>query len=346
LPIHWTEATKFPETATHAIDFGPGGLSGIGPLTACNMDGRGVRVVVVGERGKGDAELYSAQGVKYEDWWSKRWAAGLVRTRFVFKFHVLSTISNIVFAHSDGTMYIDTPFSRLLGKPPIMVAGMTPTTVKGGFVSAILDAGYHVELAGGGHYNATALRTKVAEITSKIPAGVGITLNSLYINPRQFGFQLPLWQEMRREGLPIEGFCVAAGIPSTEKAAEITHSGRLALNTSLSSPEVSMGSVKLSTSLLVTLTSLSFFSRLEAVLEAIIPSRTSTNPFSPPTVQYAVMAIFPLWLDLVLALQTMFGHIYRETGPSRHMACSRCRLMASFLPAALWSPRKLIRAHL
>ena len=26
---------------------------------------------------------------------------------------------------------------------------------------------------------------------------------------------------MRKEGLPIEGFCVAAGIPSTEKAAEI-----------------------------------------------------------------------------------------------------------------------------
>lgn len=111
--------------------------------------------------------------------------------------------------------------SRLLGKAPIMVAGMTPTTVKAGFVSAVLDAGYHVELAGGGHYNPSALRTKVAEIQSKIPAGVGLTLNSLYINPRQFTFQLPLWQEMRREGVPIEGFCVAAGIPTTEKAVEI-----------------------------------------------------------------------------------------------------------------------------
>jgi enoyl reductase-like protein len=27
---------------------------------------------------------------------------------------------------------------------------------------------------------------------------------------------------MKREGLPVEGFCVAAGIPSAEKAAEIT----------------------------------------------------------------------------------------------------------------------------
>ena len=30
-PIHWTKATEFPESATHAIDFGPGGMSGIGP---------------------------------------------------------------------------------------------------------------------------------------------------------------------------------------------------------------------------------------------------------------------------------------------------------------------------
>jgi fatty acid synthase subunit alpha len=102
-----------------------------------------------------------------------------------------------------------------------MVAGMTPSTVKAGFVSAVLDAGYHIELAGGGHYSAGALRAKVAEIQQNVPAGVGLTLNSLYINPRQFTFQYPLWQELRKEGLPIEGFCVAAGIPTTEKAAEI-----------------------------------------------------------------------------------------------------------------------------
>jgi fatty acid synthase subunit alpha, fungi type len=122
--------------------------------------------------------------------------------------------------NSDGTIHIDTPYSRLLGKPnppPIMVAGMTPSTAKAGFVSAILSAGFHVELAGGGHYSPDAIRTKVAEIQSQIPAGVGITFNSLYINPRQFMLQLPLWQEMGEEGLPI----VAAGIPRTEKAVEI-----------------------------------------------------------------------------------------------------------------------------
>ena len=45
-----------------------------------------------------------------------------------------------------------------------MVAGMTPSTVKAGFVGAILNAGFHVELAGDGHYNAAAVSAKVAEI--------------------------------------------------------------------------------------------------------------------------------------------------------------------------------------
>lgn len=81
LPIHWAKATNFPESATHAIDFGSGGVSGIGPLTARNFDGRGIRVIVVGERGRGDAELYSSVEVKYEEWWNKRWSPNLIRTR-------------------------------------------------------------------------------------------------------------------------------------------------------------------------------------------------------------------------------------------------------------------------
>ncbi|KAF8805625.1 hypothetical protein BYT27DRAFT_7212868 [Phlegmacium glaucopus] len=47
-PIHWTKATNFSETTTHAIDFGPGGLSDIGLLTARNLNGCGVRVIVAG----------------------------------------------------------------------------------------------------------------------------------------------------------------------------------------------------------------------------------------------------------------------------------------------------------
>lgn len=82
-PIHWTKATAFPASATHAIDFGPGGASGIGPLTARNLEGRGVRVVVPGERGKLGSEIYAAEGTKQETKWVERWSPKLVKTRSV-----------------------------------------------------------------------------------------------------------------------------------------------------------------------------------------------------------------------------------------------------------------------
>lgn len=80
--MNWVNATNFPETATHALDFGPGGISGVGPLTARNLAGRGVRVIVIGDKSKGAAELYDGQSVKREIQW-KQYTPSLVRTRYV-----------------------------------------------------------------------------------------------------------------------------------------------------------------------------------------------------------------------------------------------------------------------
>jgi hypothetical protein len=43
--------------------------------------------------------------------------------------------------YNDSEIHLYTPYSRLLGKLPSMVVGLTPSTVKAGFVSAVLDAG-------------------------------------------------------------------------------------------------------------------------------------------------------------------------------------------------------------
>ncbi len=201
--IYWTVAAAFTDTsATHCIDFGTGGLSGIGGLTARNLEGKGVHVLVPSGKHARSHELYGLREVRTETRWIDTYAPKLVKSR------------------ATGKLLIDTPMSRVLGRPNIMVPGMTPSTVQTGFNAATLNAGYHIELAGGGHYNAKALRARVADIQSKTEPGQGLTLNCLYINQRQWGFQLPLWQEMRKEGLPLQGFCVAAGIPSAEKAKE------------------------------------------------------------------------------------------------------------------------------
>ena len=49
---------------------------------------------------------------------------------------------------------IETAFTRLTGKPPVLLAGMTPTTVDPEIVAAAANAGYWAELAGGGQVTA------------------------------------------------------------------------------------------------------------------------------------------------------------------------------------------------
>jgi fatty acid synthase subunit beta len=107
-PIYWsTKATNFPLTASHALDFGTGGSSGIGSLCVRNWEGRGIRTIMVGNRAEGVGAGSEAWGgvVHREERWDQKFRPRLVKT-------------------SDGKIHIDTPFSRLLNKPPLMVAGM------------------------------------------------------------------------------------------------------------------------------------------------------------------------------------------------------------------------------
>lgn len=207
-PVHWEKATTFPG-ATHILDFGPGGRAGLGALISRAKEGTGLRVVLVGvnepfssEIGS-RAELFdrSLNSIKFGLDWGKEHAPRLIR-------------------NSAGQTFISTKFSRLLGLPPIFVAGMTPTTVHWDFVSATMNAGYHIELAGGGYHNAQGLRTALARVQESILPGRGITINLIYVNPRAMAWQIPLIKSLRAEGVPIEGLTIGAGIPSLAVAKE------------------------------------------------------------------------------------------------------------------------------
>ena len=71
----------------------------------------------------------SEHAVKYAVNWLKEHGPKLVRTK-------------------QGETFVDTKFSRLLGRPPVMVARMTPCTVLWDFVAATINARYQIELAG------------------------------------------------------------------------------------------------------------------------------------------------------------------------------------------------------
>ena len=208
-PVNWEKATVFPQ-ATHILDFGPGGISGLGVLTNRNKDGTGVRVILAGTIDGANAEVgYKPEifdrdfehAVKYAVDWVKVHGPKLVKT-------------------SVGQTFVDTKMSRLLGLPPVMVAGMTPTTVPWDFVAATINAGYEIELAGGGYYNEKSMTEAVNKIEKAIPAGRGITINLIYVNPRAMNWQIPLIGKLRSDGVPIEGLTIGAGVPSIEVANE------------------------------------------------------------------------------------------------------------------------------
>ena len=207
-PVDWERATVFPG-ATHIVDFGPGGISGLGVLTNRNKDGTGVRVVLAGAIDGTNNEVgYKPElfdrddhAVQYAIDWVKEFGPRLVK-------------------NAAGQTFVDTKMSRLLGIPPVMVAGMTPTTVPWDLVAATMRAGYHIELAGGGYYNAASMTEAISRIEKAIPPGRGITVNLIYVNPRAMAWQIPLIGRLRADGVPIEGLTIGAGVPSIEVANE------------------------------------------------------------------------------------------------------------------------------
>lgn len=207
--VNWEKATVF-ENATHVLDFGPGGVSGLGILTSRNKEGTGVRVILAGTvSGSANDVGYKPEifdrdeehAVKYAIDWVKEYGPRLIK-------------------NSNGQTFVDTKMSRLLGIPPVMVAGMTPCTVPWDFVAATMQAGYHIELAGGGYFDPGMMTTALLNIEKAIPAGRGIGVNLIYVNPRAMAWQIPMLGRLRAEGVPIEGLTIGAGVPSIEVAQE------------------------------------------------------------------------------------------------------------------------------
>ncbi|KAJ2391410.1 fatty acid synthase alpha subunit Lsd1, partial [Coemansia sp. RSA 2611] len=219
LPVDWPQATRHPDT-TYIVDFGPGGLSGFGLLAYKNIEGMGIPVICAGalvSRSSkpylgSKADLYRADlaDVTTVSNWLAEFGPKLVRT-----------------AHDDQ-LHIDTPMSRILGAPTVMVAGMSPTTTNENFAAAISNAGYHVELGCGGIFTESDMERKIDSLVKLTKPGQGITLNCIYIDQRQWSFQYPALLRLRSKGVPIAGLCIGGGVPSLDSAATIIDSLRSA----------------------------------------------------------------------------------------------------------------------
>lgn len=108
--------------------------------------------------------------------------------------------------------------------PPVFVPGMTPTTVEAPIVSAAANAGFVAELAGGGQVTERILRTRLDEICETLEPGRGIVFNALYLDAYLWRLHFgpgKLVEKLRREGYPILGVTISAGIPPVDEAVRL-----------------------------------------------------------------------------------------------------------------------------
>jgi fatty acid synthase len=124
----------------------------------------------------------------------------------------------------DGSVKLSTKFTRLTGRSPILLAGMTPTTVDAKIVAAAANAGHWAELAGGGQVTEEIFEGRIAELTQLLEPGRAVQFNSLFLDPYLWKLQVGgkrLVQKARQSGAPIDGVVVSAGIPDLEEAVEL-----------------------------------------------------------------------------------------------------------------------------
>ena len=124
----------------------------------------------------------------------------------------------------DGSVKLSTKFTRLTGRSPVLLAGMTPTTVDARIVAAAANAGHWAELAGGGQVTEEVFEGRIAELTGLLEPGRAIQFNTLFLDPYLWKLQVGgkrLVQRARQSGAPIDGVVVSAGIPELEEAVEL-----------------------------------------------------------------------------------------------------------------------------
>ncbi|AHC26668.1 MULTISPECIES: type I polyketide synthase [Mycobacteriaceae] len=124
----------------------------------------------------------------------------------------------------DGSVKLSTKFTRLTGRSPILLAGMTPTTVDAKIVAAAANAGHWAELAGGGQVTEKIFEDRLEDLAELLEPGRAIQFNSLFLDPYLWKLQLGgkrIVQKARQSGAPIDGVVVTAGIPELDEAVAL-----------------------------------------------------------------------------------------------------------------------------
>ena len=202
--VDWVdEITRVHDAgARWILDLGPGDI--LTRLTAPVIRGLGVGIVPAATRG-GQRNLFTV-GATPEV--ARAW----------------SSYAPTVVRLPDGRVKLSTKFTRLTGRSPILLAGMTPTTVDAKIVAAAANAGHWAELAGGGQVTEEIFANRIQELSGLLDEGRTYQFNALFLDPYLWKLQVGgkrLVQKARQSGAAIDGLVVSAGIPDLEDAVEL-----------------------------------------------------------------------------------------------------------------------------
>ncbi|QOR45035.1 type I polyketide synthase [Trueperella pecoris] len=204
--LDWdTQFAQASQGAEWVIDLGPG--SGLGRITQANTLGRGIGVVnAATASARDDMSMPGMTWEKGADW-----------SRFAPK---LAWIEE----GGQRRRVVDTRFTRLTGRAPVLLAGMTPTTVEPDIVAAAANAGYWVEMAGGGQVTEDVFAENLAGLVAQLEPGRTAQFNAMYMDRYlwnlQFGTQHIVSRD-RMSGAPLDGVVISAGIPELEEGTEL-----------------------------------------------------------------------------------------------------------------------------
>ncbi|MCV7080192.1 fatty acid synthase subunit beta domain-containing protein, partial [Mycolicibacterium insubricum] len=202
--VDWVDEldTVHAAGARWILDLGPGDI--LTRLTAPVIRGLGIGIVPAATRG-GQRNLFTVGAVPEV---ARPW----------------TSYAPSVVTLPGGAVKLSTKFTRLTGRSPILLAGMTPTTVDAKIVAAAANAGHWAELAGGGQVTEEIFERRIAELTTLLEPGREIEFNSLFLDPYLWKLQVGgkrLVQKARASGAPIDAVVVTAGIPDLEEAVDL-----------------------------------------------------------------------------------------------------------------------------
>ncbi|WP_022868356.1 type I polyketide synthase [Schaalia vaccimaxillae] len=203
-PVDWPAQVReaVQAGARWIVDLGPGQTTV--RMTRALVEGTGVGVVPAGtDADRDQASTPGWEPAPVADW---------------------TSLAPRLITLADGRTVVDTRFSRLTGRSPVLLAGMTPTTVDPEIVAAAANAGYWAELAGGGQVTEEVYNENLAGLREQLKPGHAAQFNSMFLDRYlwnlQFG-QARIVSRSRVNGAPIDGVVISAGIPDKEEALEL-----------------------------------------------------------------------------------------------------------------------------